>query len=146
MNEIDVLRKDAGTWDAEMEIRPAPGVPSIKQRGVAEGRMVGGKWLVRDVKTESGFEGHGVYGWDAEKGKYTGSWVDSQQTTISRSEGTWSAETREMTFVVTARHQGKDITYREVTQSLDDATQVYRHFISTPAGEHEMITITYRRR
>ncbi len=143
-----VFRKDEGVWDAETEIRPAPGAPVIRQKGVSTNRLIGGgRWLVVEYRSESGFEGHGVYGWDAAKATYTGAWVDSMQTCIARSEGTWDPAARTMTFVTDATHGGRTIRYREITQTRDDGTQVYRNLVPVPgSGEFEMIRTVYRAR
>jgi hypothetical protein len=142
-----VLENDVGVWDVEMEIHPGPGAAPILLTATATNRMVGGRWLVGDHRADSGFEGHGVYGWDDAKGKYVGSWVDSMQTSIARSEGEWDPATRTMTFVVEVNHDGRIVTYREVTEHRDDGTTVYHNLVPTPdGGEFEMIRATYRRR
>jgi len=144
----EVFEKDVGVWDVEMQIRPAPGVPPVRLAGVSMNRRIGGgRWLVVDHRAESGFEGHGIYGWDPSTGKYTGAWVDSTQTSITRSEGTWDAAARTMTFLTTGTHGDKQIGYREITESMADGTRVYRNMIPTPdGGEFEMIRAVYRRK
>ena len=144
----EVLEKDVGEWEVEMEIRPAPGTPPVRLKGTSTNRRIGGgRWLIVDHRAESGFEGHGIYGWDASIGKYTGAWVDSTQTCITRSEGTWDAATRTMTFVTVGTHGDKAIGYREVTESMADGTRVYRNLIPMPNGEeYEMIRAVYRKR
>jgi len=143
-----VFEKDAGDWDVEMEICPAPGAPPIQLKGTSVNRLIGGgRWLVIDHKAESGFEGHGIYGWDAATGKYTGVWVDSMQTCITRAEGTWDPATRTMTFVTTGTHGDKPIRYREVTESREDGTRLYRNLIPMPNGdEFEMIRAVHTRK
>jgi len=143
-----VFEKDAGDWDVAMEICPAPGAPPIQLKGTSVNRLIGGgRWLVIDHKAESGFEGHGIYGWDASTGKYTGVWVDSMQTCITRAEGTWDPATRTMTFVTTGTHGDKPIRYREVTESREDGTRLYRNLIPMPNGdEFEMIRAVHTRK
>jgi hypothetical protein len=144
---IAVFAKDLGDWDAEVEVRPGPGAPPLAQRGVSTNRLVGGKWLVIDYRADSGFEGHGIYGWDASKGKYTGAWVDTMQTCIARSEGTWDPATRTMTYLTEATHGGGTIRYRELTQTVEDGVLLYRNLVPMPdGGEFEMIRTVYRRR
>lgn len=144
---VKVFDKDLGEWDAETEVRPRPGAAPIKSQGVATNRLVAGRWLVTDYRSDSGFEGHGVYGWDADKGKYTGSWVDSMQTAIARGEGSWDPDKRTMTFQVEVTHGGKTLRYRETTETQSDGVQVYRNYVPTPdGGEFEMIRTVYRRR
>ena len=143
-----VFEKDVGVWDAESEIHPGPGAAPVRQVGVSTNRRIGGgRWLVVDYRTEGGFEGHGVYGWDAAKGKYTGVWVDSMQTSIARSEGTWDPAMRTMTYVTETTIGDRTVTYREVTETREDGTQLYRNLMPTPdGGEFEMIRIVYKRR
>jgi len=143
-----VFAKDEGVWDAETEIRPAPGAPPVAMKGVSTNKRIGGgRWLVVDYRADSGFEGHGIYGWDAATGKYTGAWVDSMQTAISRSEGSWDPATKTMTFHVEVTHGGQKVRYREETQTQPDGSLVYRNLVPTPdGGEFEMIRTVYRRR
>jgi hypothetical protein len=143
-----VFAKDVGVWDAEVVMHPVPGAAPLQMKGVSDNRRIGnGHWLVIDYKAESGFEGHGIYGWDEAKGSYVGVWVDSMQASIAQSQGTWNAETRTMTFLTELSHEGRTIRYREVTQTLEDGVQVYRNLLATPdGGELEMIKTTYRRR
>jgi hypothetical protein len=140
-DEQDVFRKDVGTWDAELEIRPEPGQPPQRSQGVSVGRLIaGGRWLVVDFKNQTtGFEGHGVYGWDAAKKKYVGTWVDDMRASLTVLEGDWDPAQRTMTF-----HAER---WREVTTTVDDDTQIYRLFFPGPDGkDFEMMTVTYRRR
>lgn len=143
-----VLAKDEGVWDAETEIRPAPGAQPVKMRGVSTNKRIGGgRWLVVDYRAESGFEGHGIYGWDAATEKYTGAWVDSMQTAISRAEGSWDPTAKTMAYDVEVTHGGRKIRYREITQTQPDGSLLYRNLVPTgDGGEFEMIRTTYRRR
>ncbi len=143
-----VFAKDEGIWDAETEVRSGPGTPPLRSKGIFTNKRIGGgRWLIVDYKADSGFEGHGIYGWDAATEKYTGVWVDSMQVAISRAEGTWDAGTKTMTYHVEVTQGGQKIRYREQTQTLPDGSQVYRNFVPTPDGrDFEMIRSTYRRR
>jgi hypothetical protein len=144
----DIFEKDVGTWDVELTITPAPGAQPIVQKGVSQNRRVGGgRWLVTDLRVDSGFEGHGVYGWDAALGKYVGVWVDSMLGSIARSTGTWDAAARTMTLVTEATSQGRVVRYREITQLRDDGTQLYSNLMPLPdGGEFEMLRAIHRRR
>ncbi|HSQ60251.1 MAG TPA: DUF1579 family protein, partial [Acidobacteriota bacterium] len=111
---VAVFQKDVGEWDAVLEVRPQPGAPPLVQKGVYRNRMVGGRWLIVDYSSDSGFEGHGVYGWDPDLGAYV---------------GTWDPDARTMTFVTEATHGGRPVRYREITQAMPDGTQVYRNLV-----------------
>jgi hypothetical protein len=143
-----LFEKDVGTWDAVVEIRLAPGAQVQQSKGTAVSRRIsGGRWLVTDFRNETGFEGHGVYGWDPAKGKYTGVWVDDMRSFIAVSEGTYDHEKRTMTFMTEAAINGGQMRWRETTETLDRQTQIHRSFMPGPDGnEFEMMTVTYRRR
>lgn len=69
------------------------------------------------------------------------------RTFFAPMEGTWDPATRTMTFVAEHASARGPMRWRETTQTLDDATQLYRLFMPTPAGaEAEVMTVTYRRR
>ena len=84
MAALAVLAEDVGTWDTELSITPYPGADPQLTRGAAVSRLVGGRWLVTDQRTESGFEGHGVYGWNQDLGAYVSAWVDIMGGGIAR--------------------------------------------------------------
>lgn len=148
--EHAVFQKDVGTWDAQVEVRMAPGAPPQSSKGVMVGRLIcGGQWLVMEFKNEaSGFEGHGLVGWDPAKKKYVSTWVDNMRTSLSQGEGTWDAATKTMTFWHELKLQnGNVMRWREVTETRDADTQLFRSFMPTSDGkEFEMMTTTYTRR
>ncbi|MFZ5892388.1 MAG: DUF1579 family protein [Myxococcota bacterium] len=142
-----VFDKDLGTWDAKSEIFPAPGAAAIHQRGVAENRLVAGRWLVTDYRADSGYEGHGVYGWDDVKGQYVGTWVDSMGGSIARSVGIWDPATSTMTYVTEAGDAPNVRRYREITRTISDGVHVYENLVpAADGGEFLLIRIEYRRR
>jgi hypothetical protein len=146
MNEV--FERDVGTWDAESQIRRSPTAAPISMRGVYRNRPIaGGRWLAVDYQSDSGFEGHGVYGWDPARGAYVGIWVDSTESVMARSEGRWDEATRTMTYVTEADRGGSTFRYREITQAQDDGSLLYRNLMPAPGGgEFEMVRIVYRRR
>jgi hypothetical protein len=146
MAEADIFAGDVGTWDAEVTIRLGPDQPEQRSKGVATNRLVG-KWLVMDFKNETGFEGHGVFGWDETRKTYAGTWIDSARTTLSIMTGRWDAEQRAMTYDGEMRlPDGRELRWREVTERPDDDTRRYRQIWPLPGGDHEMMTVVYRRR
>lgn len=144
-----VFEKDVGTWDAEVEVRPAPGAPVQASRGVSVNRLIaGGAWLVADYVADSGFEGHGVYGFDQTKNSYVGTWVDSMRRFLVIAEGDWDEANKRMTYRGEAKMpDGRVLRWREETTTLDRDTQVFRSFMALPDGsDFEMMTVKYRRR
>ncbi len=148
MNDaIKLFEKDLGTWEGEIEVRPYPGAQPQTSRGVMTNRVLGGRWLISELKNESGFEGHGIYGWDDAKQRYVGTWVDGMRGQLVLAEGTYDEASHTMTYRFELTHQGKTFTARDVTQLLDAYSLVFRSFIEMgDAPPHEVVTATYRRR
>ena len=146
--EIALLARDAGTWDAEVTIRPAPGAPPIISRGVSRNRMVcGGRWLVIDFSNETGFEGHGVYGWDPQRRSYVSTWVDSMRSFLVVAVGHHDAERRTTTYHTEATTpDGRTLRWREETRAVDDDTREFRQLFPGPDGDVETMSVIYRRR
>ena len=148
--EHAVFAKDVGTWDVEVEIRPGPGAAPIASTGVTTSRLAcGGMWLLSDFVNETtGFEGHGVFGYDPAKKHYVGTWVDPMRTFLSVGEGSWDEATETMTFTNESRRpDGQVLRWRETTTTRDADTLVWRQYFPLPGGgEFEMMTATYRRR
>src|SRR5688500_16062582 len=61
--EHDILKKDAGIWDATIQEMTEPGAPPKESKGVETNTLAcGGLWLVTDFKGEmmgQPFQGHG---------------------------------------------------------------------------------------
>jgi hypothetical protein len=142
------LAADVGTWDSELTITPAPGAEPNRTTGTAVNRLVGGRWLVSDQVTESGFEGHGVYGWDEAAGGYVATWVDIGGAGMARGTGRWDEAGRTLTFdMEVTPPSGQTVRYREVTTRVDDDTRTYENLMPAhDGGEHAVIRGTYRRR
>jgi hypothetical protein len=145
--ELEILARDAGTWDAEVSINPGGGAPPIASRGVSTSRMTcGGRWLVTDFQNETGFEGHGVVGYDPARGRYVSTWVDNMRSFLVITTGTWDAARRVMTFHSEATIGGKQVRWREETETVGDDRRVFRQYFPGPDGELETMSVTYVRR
>ena len=122
-------------------------------RGVERNRMLGGIWLVSDFEGSFGdasFRGHGVYGYDSEKQKYVGTWVDTMNTTPMVMEGAYNEATKEMVFESESPDpSGQVYETRSATTHRDDGTRVFTMSMR-PKGEDgdylTMMEITYTRR
>jgi hypothetical protein len=145
--ELHVLADDAGVWRGFVEVRPTPDVPVQRSEGTLRSRMCG-SWLVSDFKNEtSGFEGHGIYGWDSAVRKYVGTWVDPMRRSLVVMEGTWDPQAQTLTFVGTMkRPDGSRLRWREVTERPARDVRVFRSFVPAPDGsEYEVMTVRYER-
>ena len=147
-----MLAREAGTWDAAVEIRMGPpGAHPEVSKGVEVSRLCcNGLWLIKEFKSDPSyppFEGQGVAGYDPAKKKYTSVWVDSDISTPMTSEGTYDAASRTMTWQVTAFSGGKETRAREVEVWQDDDTRQLTMYMPGPEGKESAgLIITYKRR
>ena len=88
----------AGEWTGEEILHPSPWSPETRRAvGKFSMRMaVDGLFLVNDYEElRDGrvvFRGHGVYGWDAKRERYTMYWFDSMGGSPSETLGLWDAD------------------------------------------------------
>jgi hypothetical protein len=134
-------------WRAKVEVRPTPDAAVQASEGTMVSRMCG-PWLVSDFKNEtSGFEGHGVYGWDSLDRKYVGTWVDPMRRSIVVMSGRWDEASQTMIFYgEMTRPDGSRMRWREVTERPTDDVRVFRSFVASAEGrEFEVMTVRYER-
>jgi hypothetical protein len=146
--EIELLQEDVGEWHAEVEVVPAPGAPVQKSEGSLSCRMCG-RWLVADFKNAtSGFEGHGVSGWDSVARRYVATWVDPSRRGLVVMNGEWNEAERTMTFVgEMTRPDGSRLRWREVTERPERDVRIFRSLVpGLEGGEFEVMTVRYERK
>ncbi len=76
-NPDDIVKRDEGTWSAELTVHSPDG--EMQMTGTETNRLVG-TWMISDFEGEfmgTQFAGHSVYGYDEEKEKIVGTWVDN---------------------------------------------------------------------
>jgi hypothetical protein len=89
--EHEWLSRFVGEWESTAEVTPVPGQPAMKCQGKETVRSLGGFWILAEGKSE--MPGGGPFthimtlGYDAEKGKYVGTWVDSMSGYLWKYEG-----------------------------------------------------------
>jgi hypothetical protein len=72
------LRGRVGRWCVEAHLQLTPEARPVVINAVAESRLVGGRWLVTEMRGP-GFEGLGLNGFDPGSGHYSGYWVDGSR-------------------------------------------------------------------
>jgi hypothetical protein len=150
--EHDVFKMDVGTWDAVVEVTPAPGAPAMKSKGVEVNTIgCGGLCIITDFKGEAmgaPFHGHGVMAWDPAKKKYVGSWTDSMSAGLALSESTYDPATKKWTgWMEGADMTGKVTKTRSVVEWRGASTRVFTMYGPGPDGkEMEGMKITYTKR
>jgi hypothetical protein len=151
--EHAVLKEDVGTWDAKVEIIPAPGMQPMVSKGVETNTLgCGGLCLISDFKAEGAqgepFHGHGITTWDPVKKKYVGSWTDSMSTGLMLGESTWDPAAKKATGTMTTRDPtGKPIETRMVAEYPSPDARTMMSYMMGPDGKEFMnMRITYTRR
>ena len=149
--EHELFKRDAGTWDAVVEVTFAPGQPPVTSKGVEVNTLgCGGLCSITDFKGDlmgSAFHGHGMGTWDAAKKKYVGSWTDSMSRGLSLTEGTWDPATKRFTGTMESTDlMGNAMKTRSVAE-YKDGTRVMTAYATGPDGkEMQVMKITYTRR
>lgn len=154
--EHTILKSDAGSWDAKMKIWPqGPDGPVMESQGEEHNRLIGnGMWVLSDYKGKIGgmtYEGHGTFGYDPQKKKYTGTWLDNMKPTMDTMEGTYDAETHTMTMFSQSVDPttGKTSKMKNVAKHIDDNTRTFTMYTLAPGSEDKyvkMMEIHYKRR
>lgn len=89
----------AGEWAGDEVLHPSAWAPEPRRAvGRSSNRMaVDGFFLINDYAEERDgevvFRGHGVYGWDAKRERYTMHWFDSMGVPPHETLGTWEGNT-----------------------------------------------------
>jgi hypothetical protein len=126
------MAMEEGIWDGEVTVT-LPGAEPVKSKCVETNQMLGGKWLISEFKGEffgSRFEGNGQNGYDAKKGKYVASWVDSVSSKILLLEGSYDEKTKTLTLHADAEDPaGNPMKLRLETQFKDDGTRVFTEYV-----------------
>lgn len=78
--EHDLLKKFVGAWACDAECVMGPNGETQKSTGTVNSRMLGDLWVINELQFDSPgstMKGLQTIGYDAEKGQYVGTWVDS---------------------------------------------------------------------
>ena len=118
------LEQFVGEWEAEMEVIPGPGQPAMKGKATESCKALGKFWVHSDMKVDMpgiGMNMNGLMtiGYDPQKKKYVGSWVDSVSSYMSRYEGTVDATGKILTLEAEGpdmSNPGKMAKFRDVTE------------------------------
>ena len=149
--EHEMLKKFEGEWDCVLKFATEPGKEPTVSKGKESCKLImGGLFLVTSVDAEmfgGKFYGHGILGYDLQKKKYTGSWVDSLNTAMYLIEGTLEGNVLTERMESTEPETGAPLKLRMVHELKDANNRVMRVFVTMPDGkEVETGSITYTRK
>jgi uncharacterized protein DUF1579 len=133
--EHEWLRQLEGAWAGDMDMLVDPMNPAkplekpLRSKMTESTTLLGGWWALAAVRGEIAgqiFEGRGQYGYDAEKKKYIGTWIDSMMPHLWEYEGSLDASGK----VLTLEAMGPDCAnptaltkYRDVHEIVDRDTR-----------------------
>jgi hypothetical protein len=147
--EHKILNLFAGGWKAESLYKDED-MGEFKALGRETSELVcTGKWLVQDLEAEvlgAPYRGHGILGFDPNKRRYVGVWIDDQLDHLSLSEGSWDRDARQLTMYAQTRDRyGKPAAQKMVTTFRDDGTRHEEVFIATGGEETSIYETVYER-
>jgi hypothetical protein len=154
VKQHDWLHRFVGDWESDVQVNMVPGEPAIKGKGFERARLLGGFWIVSEGTGEmEGMPGTMTsvmtLGYDPQKNKYVGTWVDSMTSYLWHYEGTVDASGQ----VLTLETEGPcpmrpGITkFREVIEFKSDDQRVLTSWILEDNGQWtKMVTANYRRK
>ncbi len=154
--EHERLAQDVGTWDAtvKMWVQGSGTEPAVSKGVEVVKLLPGGLWQLSEFHGKAGdlpFHGTGQTGYDAKKGKYVGTWVDSMSSEITLMEGDFDSKTNTLTMTTkgTEPASGKPYDARMSSVHKDKDTRVFTMSMKTDQTGGEFIKImeiTYVRR
>lgn len=148
--EHEWLQKLVGEWDTESEIVMDPAKEPMKTKGSESSRSIGGFWVLSEHKGDffgAPFTGILTLGYDAEKKKYVGTWVDSVFPVLWKYDGSVDATGKILTLSTEGPgHDGKPTKFREAVEIKDKDHKVFTSSIEKDGKWVTHLTIQYRRK
>jgi hypothetical protein len=152
VKEHQWLQQFVGDWDSEAEIVMEPGKPPMKMKSKDVARMVGGFWVVIEGKGEAmgaPFHSYLTLGYDSDKKKYVGTWIDSMTSILWKYEGTVDAAGKTLTLETEGPchlNPGKLSKFREITEFKSNDHRVFTSNVLGADGKWTtLITVNSRR-
>lgn len=152
----ELLARDVGTWDATMSCYMAgPETNPQTFKGVEVNTLMdGGLWLLSDFQGDfagTPFRGHGLTGYDPEKQKHVGTWIDTMCAQMMIMEGTYDEQTGTLTMYSkgTDPSTGKPAETKTVSAYDGEDSRTFTMFMKgedTGNDFVKMMVIEYKRR
>ncbi len=120
--EHEWLRQLVGEWETNSEAVLEAGKPPLKCQGTESVRSFGEFWVASEIKNSLAGNPMGgllTIGYDPEKRKYVGTWIDTMTSHLWKYEGTVDARGKILTLEAEGPNPtmpGKRARYRDVTE------------------------------
>ncbi|MCG8649327.1 MAG: DUF1579 domain-containing protein [Pirellulales bacterium] len=142
-----LLQKDVGTWTGTMSMMmPGASEPMVMPVKEVNKMMDGGLWLTSDF--ESGpFKGHGQFGYDTEKKKFVGTWIDNSSSSMAVMEGDFDKDKGHlvMTFRALDQASGQVTDMKSVSSFDGDDKRKFVMYAKRSGKWAEVFQINYER-
>lgn len=146
------MAREAGTWDADIKMWPAPGAEAMVSKGTETNKMLGKFWLLSEFKSDFGgmeYTGRGQFGYDPSAKKCVGTWVDTMSPYMQTMEGNYDVETHTLSMTTEGMDfmTGKIVKGRNVTTYIDNDTKKFEMYAPGPDGkEFKVMEVMYKRK
>ncbi len=150
--EHEWLQQFVGDWNTDIEIFHDPSQAPIKGKGTETSRAIGGFWVVGDGESEMmgmKFVSRLTLGYDPDKKKYTGTWIDSMASYLWKYEGTVDATGKILTLETEGPCPMRPgvVKFKEITEFKDKDTRVFTSSIVETDGKlTPMVRVTSTRK
>jgi hypothetical protein len=144
-----LLERTVGVWKTSLDM-PAYGIEGSP--GTVTRRMIGKLWQVDDYEGDMmgmPFHGLGVTGYDTEKKKCVGMWIDSMGDRLTTFEGSYDEASKTLRFDYPGRNPmtGEEQMETHETQLISDDEMVFRMLWPSENGQkQEVMRIRYERK
>jgi hypothetical protein len=150
--EHEWLKKFAGEWTSEAEMSCDPTQPPMHYTGTESSRMLGNYFLIAQGKGDSvemPYASVLTLGYNPEKQKYIGTWVDSMLGYMWQYEGAVNAAGTTLTLDTEGPcgEGGKVTKFKEVTEFKSDDHRIFTSSMLRDDGSwFTIMTINFRRK
>ncbi len=126
------LEHFVGKWETESEGSMGPGQPTMQCKGTMNSSMLGGFWVVNEMTGDmmgTPMNGIQTLGYNTEKSKYVGTWVDSMMNHMWQYEGTVDESGK----ILTLEADGPNFLAEGKTTKFRDAYEIRSpdHIVAT---------------
>ena len=145
--EHERLAKElVGTWDAVMDMGGQKSKCTATYKSICHGM-----WLASEFEGELGgakFHGHGLDGYDLNKKKYVGVWIDSWSSAPLHMEGNHDPKTKLLVMTGdSVGMDGKPEKFKATHETKDKDHFTFKMHMIQPDGTEQLaFTIEYTRR
>lgn len=147
------LQQLAREWEFDAEMLLEPGKPPLKYKGTESVRSVGEFWVVAEQKAaffDMPFTGIMTLGFDGQKKKYVGTWIDSLHSPLRHLEGTVDAAGKTLTLLTEGPNPaapGKLSKYKEEIEIKSKDQKVHTSSMLGEDGKWVVfMTVNYQRK